>query len=177
VDGLYAELAHLTSTDGCFELGTRPYGRRLISGNLAPHAWCSAEIVALLRNMLVRERGDGVQLLGAISPAWAGGGRRLALRDAPTRFGSVTVTLRSTARGATLGWRAPEGTPLWWTVPSFARDVTVAGRPVSGPLVALPGARGTLRIGWRLRADHRSLARTRARLAAAYRRRGLSPPF
>jgi hypothetical protein len=177
VDGLYASLAHLTSTGGCFELGTRPYAKRLVTDDLAPHAWCSAEIVALLRNMLVRERGDGLQLLGAISPAWVGGGRRLALRDAPTRFGAVTVMLRSTARGATLAWRAPEGTPLWWTVPSFARDVTIAGRPVAGRLVALPGPTGSLRIAWRLRAEHRSLAHTRARLAAAYRRRGLAAPF
>ncbi|MCW2989809.1 MAG: Discoidin domain protein, partial [Solirubrobacterales bacterium] len=104
VDGLYAELAHLTSTDGCFEMGTRPYGRRLIADNLAPHAWCSAELVALLRNMLVRERADGLQLLAALSPAWLGRGRLVAVRSAPTSHGPVDVALRSTASGATLRW-------------------------------------------------------------------------
>ena len=177
VDGLYASLAHLTSTDGCFELGTRPYGKRLVTEDLAPHAWCSAELVALLRNMLVRERGEGLQLLGALSPAWVGGGRRVALTGAPTRFGKVDVALRSSTAGATLSWRAPAGTKLWWTVPAFAHDVTVDGQSVSGRLVALPAASGTARIAWTLAADERSLARTRARLAAAYRRRSLPPPF
>lgn len=177
VGGLYSELAHLTATYGCFELGTRPYGRRLIAGNLAPHAWCSAELVALVRNMLVRERGAGLQLLGALSPAWLGGGRRVAIEDAPTRQGRVSVALRSTARGARLRWSAPEGVPLWWTVPAGARDVRVDGRPADGALVGLPAASGTAAITWRLDDDDRSLARTKAALVRAYERRGLTPPY
>ena len=172
VDGLYASLAHLTATDGCFELGTRPYGRRLIADDLAPHAWCSAEIVALVRNMLVRERGGGIQLLAAPSPRWLGHGRRLALRGAPTAHGRVDVALRSTRRTATLRWHAPAGVPVSWTVPAGARGVRVGGRAVSGRLVRLPAASGRLRITWRLAADGRSLARTQRRLAAAYVRRG-----
>lgn len=177
VDGLYASLAHLTSTSGCFELGTRPYGRRLISDDLAPHAWCSAEIVALLRNMLVRERGDGLQLLAALSPRWLGGGRRVALTGAPTARGPVDVALRSTRRGATLTWSAPAGVPVFWTVPVVASNVRIGGQPVAGRLVKLTGESGTLKVRWRLRADSRSLARTKARLARAYVRHGRTPPF
>jgi hypothetical protein len=176
VDGLYASLAHLTATDGCFEYGTRPYGRRVISGDLAPHGWCAAEIVALVRNMLVRERGSGVQLLAAVSPAWLGRGRTVALSRAPTSFGAVSVSLRSTSRGATLHWHAPAGVPVWWTVPAGARGVRLGGRAVHG-VVRLPASSGSARIAWRLGHDPRSLARTRARLAAAYRRHHQVPPF
>ncbi|MEA2445585.1 MAG: hypothetical protein QOJ12_2877, partial [Thermoleophilales bacterium] len=177
VDGLYASLAHLTATEGCFELGTRPYGRRLVFDDLAPHAWCAAEIVTLLRNMLVRERGDGVQLLSALSPAWLGGGRRVSLSGAPTAAGPVDVSLRSTAGGATLTWRAPAGVPVWWTIPADARAVRIDGRPATGPLVRLPASSGSARIAWRLRPDPRSLARTERALTAAYRAHHRPPPF
>ena len=177
VDGLYASLAHLTATAGCFELGTRPYGRRLVADDLAPHAWCSAEIVALVRNMLVRERGAGLQLLGALSPAWLGSGRRVSITRAPTVQGPASVALRSTSRGATLTWSAPAGVPLWWTVPADAVGVRIGGRAVSGALVRLPSRSGRLRITWRLRRDGRSLAATRRALVAAYRRRGRTPPY
>jgi hypothetical protein len=67
--------------------------------------------------------------------------------------------------------------PLWWTLPAAARAVTIGGRAVRGALVRLPAASGTLRVRWRLRPDARSLARTKARLARAYARRGSAPPF
>jgi hypothetical protein len=177
VDGLYASLAHLTATEGCFELGTRPYGRRLVSDDLAPHAWCAAEIVMLVRNMLVRERGDGVQLLSAPSPAWLGGGRRVGFERAPTAVGPVDASLRSTATGATLTWRAGAGVPVWWTVPAGADAVRIDGHRVAGSLVRLPGSSGRIRITWRLRRDARSLARTERALAAAYRAHGRPAPF
>jgi hypothetical protein len=177
VDGLYASLAHLTATDGCFELGTRPYGRRLVSDDLAPHAWCAAEIVTLVRNMLVRERADGVQLMSALSPAWLGGGRRVAFERAPTAVGPVDASLRSTETGATLTWRAPAGVPVWWTVPADADAVRIDGHLVAGSLVRLPTASGRLRIAWRLRRDDRSLARTQRALAAAYRAHARPAPF
>lgn len=178
VDGLYASLAHLTATDGCFETGTRPWGKRLVTDDLAPHAWCAAEIVALLRNMLVRERGAGVQLLAAPSPDWLRPGRRLAVRGAPTLRGPVSLALRAVRGGAVLTWSAsvPGGTPLWWTVPADARAVRVDGRAVRGPLVALPGPSGRLTVRWRLIRDRRSLALAVSRLAGGYRRRGLRPP-
>lgn len=177
VAGLYASLAHLTATNGCFELGTRPYGRRLIADNLAPHAWCSAEIVALVRNMLVRERGRGLQLLGALSPAWLGANRRVALTAAPTRYGALDVALRSTTSGATLRWSGPEDVPLWWTVPAQASAVRIEGKAVAGRLVRLPAARGTLEIDWRLRPERRSLALTKRAIARGYIRNAQPPPY
>ncbi|MCW2991845.1 MAG: hypothetical protein JWM73_2439, partial [Solirubrobacterales bacterium] len=96
---------------------------------------------------------------------------------APTRHGPLDVALRSTRTGATLRWSGPAGVPLWWTVPASARAVRIGGRPVTGGLVRLPAARGTLRLTWRLRSDGRSLARTKQRLARAYVGHGQTPPY
>ena len=49
----------------------RPYARRSVDDNLAPHGWFAAELVALLRNMLVRERGGGIELFSAVPGALA----------------------------------------------------------------------------------------------------------
>jgi hypothetical protein len=176
IAGLYASLAHLTATDGCFELGTRPYRSRLVSEDMAPHAWCSAEYVALIRNMLVRERGNGLALLGAVSPAWLGAERRVSITAAPTAYGAVSVALTSTRTGADLTWAGPVGVRLFWTVPAAAHDARIAGREVHG-LVALPAAKGRLHVTWRLRRNTTSLAATRRALAAAYRRHGRTAPY
>jgi hypothetical protein len=174
VAGLYATLAHLTSTHGCFELGTKPFGSRRIAENLAPHGWCAAELVALVRNMLVREDGDRIALLSALSPRWLGEGRRVALTGAPTRLGPVSVELRSGARGGRLRWSAP--VPVRWPLPPGARDVRIDGAAVAGRVADLP-ASGDVTFTWRLAPRRASLARTKARLARAYERRGASPPF
>ncbi|MEA2221070.1 MAG: hypothetical protein QOJ35_3696, partial [Solirubrobacteraceae bacterium] len=141
VQGLYDSLAHTTNTSGGFETGVRPYARRSVDDNLAPHGWFAAELVALIRNMLVRERdtrspggsqgtGGGLELLSALPGRWLEPGRPTLVRNAPTRLGTIDVSLRPARGGALLTWNAaavPEGTPLWWRVPASARDVRVRG--------------------------------------------------
>lgn len=165
VAGLYAELAHTTATNGGFETGVRVYGSRAVDDNMTPHGWFAAEYVTLLRNMLVREDGNGITLMSALSPAWLGHGRTVGVTDAPTTFGKVSFTLHSTARGAHLEWSAPPGVQLRWPLPSFAQT---SGKRT----LVLPGSSGTLAVHWRLRAGPESFARTVAALRAAYRRHG-----
>ena len=178
VQGLYDSLAHTTNTSGGFETGVRPYARRSVDDNLAPHGWFAAELVALLRNMLVRESGAGIELLSAVPERWLAVGRPTVVRGAATTLGTVDVTLRPVGGGAVLTWNAavPAGTPLWWRVPAGARSVRAAGLAAGAKTLLLPGRAGVLRIAWRLPRHSSSLDGVTAALQKAYRARGLQPP-
>jgi hypothetical protein len=173
VDGLYAELAHTTATNGGFETGVRVYGSRAVDDNMTPHGWFAAEYVSLLRNMLVRERPDGIALMSALSRAWLKPGRAVSVHDAPTTYGKVSFTLRPTAHGARLRWHAdvPAGTPIRWPLPEFAKDVRADNLEKDGRAV-LPSRSGTLTVHWNLRRTSESYARGVQQLRSAYARRG-----
>jgi hypothetical protein len=174
VDGLYAELAHTTATNAGFETGVRVYGSRAVDDNMTPHGWFAAEYVSFLRNMLVRERADGIALMSALSPAWLKPGESVSVHGAPTTYGNVSFTLRSTDDGARLAWHAdvPEGTPLHWPLPDFVKDVKASGIEKDGHTVLLPARSGTMTVHWRLGSGGESYARSVDQLRAAYKRRG-----
>jgi len=179
VDGLYAELAHTTATHAGFETGVGAWSDRTTSENLAPHGWFAAELVSLVRGMLVRERAGAIQLLGAVSRAWLAPGRRVGVAGAPTALGPVSFQLLGLRGGALLRWSAqvPRGTPIRWTVPADARQVRVEGRAVNSGLVTLPSTSGAMRITWRLPVGGPSFHTAVTSLQRGYRRRGLSPPL
>jgi len=178
VQGLYDSLAHTTNTNGGFETGVRPYARRSVDDNLAPHGWFAAELVALLRNMLVREAGGGLELLSAVPSRWLVPGRPTVVRGAPTKLGPVDLSLRPVRGGAVLTWKAdvPAGTPLWWRVPAAARAVRATGLEPGAEAMLLPGRAGVLQIAWRVPRRSASFDGVRAALQQAYRERGLTPP-
>jgi hypothetical protein len=174
VDGLYAELAHTTTTGGGFETGVRVYGSRAVNDNMTPHGWFAAEYATLLRNMLVRERPDGIALMSALSPKWLVPGTAVAVHNAPTAFGRVSFTLRPLDDGARLEWHAdvPSGTPIHWPLPDWAHDVDAEGLEKDGRTIRLPGRVGTLTVHWRLSPSGESYQHAVANLKAAYRRHG-----
>ncbi|HWJ51722.1 MAG TPA: hypothetical protein VNR42_11910, partial [Solirubrobacteraceae bacterium] len=92
VAGLYAELAHTTSTDNGWEWDIPPFGRRATAVDLAPHGTFAADYVALLRNMLVAEDAGGVSLMSGASPAWIAPGQHITVTDAPTERGTISFT-------------------------------------------------------------------------------------
>ncbi|WP_263409419.1 glucosidase family protein [Terriglobus tenax] len=96
ISELYAVLLHTSSTNAGFEYSIRPWGDRDFSGNLAPHGWFAAEYRNLLRNMMVRERGNELHLLSAVSPEWIGEDKSIRVERAATYFGSVSFTLTGT---------------------------------------------------------------------------------
>jgi hypothetical protein len=148
VDGLYAELAHTTGTNAGWEAGAAPFGDRVVDDTTVPHGWWAAEYATLLRNMLVREDGNQIVLMGAVSPSWLGGGKRISVAGVPTVRGPVSFTLTSTGSGATLRWSGPAGTRFVWPVPYLARGVRAAG--LSKGVIALRGRSGTLHVRWHL---------------------------
>jgi hypothetical protein len=95
----YALLLHTSSTNAGFEFKIRPWGDRNFGDNLSPHGWFAAEYRTLLRTMLVREEGNQLHLLSVVSPAWIGKGKTIAVRQAPTYFGTVDFTLTQPQAG------------------------------------------------------------------------------
>ncbi len=128
-------LRHSSSTLGQSELfsdSTRDFGT-----NLPPHATAAAGVVDLVRNMIVEDDGDTLELaMGADAGWWHG----LRFGPAPTRFGRVTLALdRDGAR-----WRArwtPVAVPARVWVPEGARIAatrTLAARLPTARTVVVP---------------------------------------
>ncbi|MBV6810234.1 Tat pathway signal protein [Xanthomonas campestris pv. pennamericanum] len=118
-------------------------------------------IPLLLRWMLVSDDGAGEQLFlaRALPRAWLGSGAPVGITAAPTRWGTVTLTLctetaaRCISADVQLPERAPARTWLTLRTPAGTRlqRVLVDGRParVQGPhadRVALPGAAALVKV-------------------------------
>jgi hypothetical protein len=180
VAGLYAELAHTTSTDEGWEWDVAPYGYRGTSVDMSPHGTFAGDYVALLRNLLVSEAaGAGVSLLGGASPAWLAPGQHISVTDAPTEYGDISFAERSSAAGETLTWSDSlrRGTPLEWTLPWWARDARVAGRAVRASTIALHGRSGSIAVRFTGHRPAQSYALAVRALDAAYRAHGRLPPL
>jgi hypothetical protein len=60
-----------------------------------PEAWGNANLVLLVRDMLLREDGDTLRLLTGIPARWIGAGEEMGVQAAPTTFGApVSLRLR-----------------------------------------------------------------------------------
>src|SRR5207248_11708048 len=79
-----------------------PWGDRDFASNLSPHGWFAAKFRAALRNMMVREQGNDLQLLSVVSPEWVKPGGVISVKRAPTDFGQMNFELKSNTGGATL---------------------------------------------------------------------------
>ena len=95
VEDLYAELVHTSSTQAGFETDVPAWGDRDFRDNLSPHGWFAARLRICLRDMLLREQGQDLHLLSAISPAWVEPGDSVEVTKAPTDFGFVNMSLKS----------------------------------------------------------------------------------
>ena len=173
VNGFYSELAHTTSTGASFETGLLPFSDRTIDLTTVPHGWWAAEYVTLLRNMLVREDGNGIVLMSAISPSWLRAGQVVAVREVPTSFGTVAFTLAPNANGATLSWRTGlrSSTSLSWPVPAGVTAVRAPG--LNHGVIHLRGRSGSIQVSWRIaRGPKPTFEKTVAALLKQYKRLG-----
>jgi hypothetical protein len=111
VKDLYALLLHTSSTHAPQEFGTVPWGTR-DSGperfNILPAGHSSAKTIELLRNMLVRESGNDLYLLSAVSPEWLSPGKVISVNQAPTNFGPLSFTLHCSADSICMNISSPE---------------------------------------------------------------------
>ncbi|HEX4154954.1 MAG TPA: hypothetical protein VHY48_05025 [Acidobacteriaceae bacterium] len=183
VQDLYAELVHTSSTQAGFETNVVPWGDRDFHYNLAPHGWFAARLRIALRNMFIREQGDDLHLLSAISPAWIQPGREMLVDHAPTTFGMVGLSMRIlTSSRAELTLHDHFVHPpahIILHLPWFMETSKVVADGVSLPVrsdsVYLPRNVRTVQIEWRKQASAPSLnyqaavAQYKAEYAAHYK--------
>lgn len=151
VDYLYAFVNHAYPTRVWREeQPLRCDGHWQICGDM-PHNWASAELIRLVRHLLVFERGDQLELLPGLPAEWVGDGASLRVERTPTRFGAVSLSLEISEGCFMLtAVREPRGhaDPRTCTlvVPEgFGSDLLADGRPaqaVEGRMkVHLPAGR------------------------------------
>jgi hypothetical protein len=175
-------LLHSTSTHLPAEFGTIPWSTRGYSHvfNITPQCTTSANVIQLLRNMLVREQGADLVLLSAVSPEWLQPGRAIEVRDEPTAFGPVSFAAlaapdRLTLRPPRQFRQAPER--LLVRVPWFyaVERIVLDGREVSPAVghIRVPVGTGELVLFGRVRpeAPRMSYEQAVADYKVEYRRR------
>ncbi|MEJ5171487.1 MAG: PA14 domain-containing protein, partial [Fimbriimonadales bacterium] len=157
IEDLYSVLAHTSATHAGFETTIRPWADRDPGGNRPPHGWFAGRTIELLRNLFVREEGDSLHLLSAISPAWVVLGQSIGVRRCSTDFGNLDLSLECRPDGATLtiapNWRVrPKRLVLHW--PWFVKPVSAesGGRKLTirDGVTVLPADARTVRLRWRV---------------------------
>jgi hypothetical protein len=123
---LDAMLRWRTASGGAGELFNRL--TRDFGDNLPPHATAAAALLTLIRNTLVFDDGDTLELtLGARARWWRGA----RVSGAPTRWGSIELEFRRA--GDTAEWRWTP-VPVWTALhlPPATRLAAPPGAPLEG---------------------------------------------
>ncbi len=177
----YAELLHTSSTHAGFEYAIRPWGSRDFEGNLAPHGWFAADYRNLLRNMMLREDGETLHLLSAVSPEWIGSGKTIDVDRAPSTFGTTAFTLRmpsETSAELTLTntWQhTPRALVLHlpWFMQTDSATADGTALKIDGDALSLPANAREIKLRWHRRpgSSQMSYAKTVASYKQEYRRR------
>jgi len=136
---LHGILAHSSSTLGQAEIFHRDGGFGL---NMPPHGTAAATLVDLVRNMIVCDVRDTLELgLGGDAGWWAG----TKLTRAPTRFGVIDVSLARDASGTLTARYGTVRVPVRVRVPDgFQVDGVVTPARAAGRYVEGDGARGEI---------------------------------
>jgi hypothetical protein len=127
-----------------------------------PEAWGNANLVNLVRDMLLREKGQTLYLLSGIPSDWIRAGETLSVQDARTTLGVGVVSFRLTYLAT--GKMALRLTPPVGSINVMVRfpiglghsieSAEVNGQPtksISGSIVTMHGVRGPTRISIQFR--------------------------
>lgn len=166
LEDLYGILVHTSSTGAGFEFQIggvgNTWGNRDTDFNFPTHVWFASEYVGLVRNMLLREMDGDLHLFSVLSPEWMKPGSRIAVRNAPTDFGVVSLVAETKDNSMTVNldakWRSqPRSLILHipWYLAGIAATVdgapAVIGKPPCGEgqqIVVPPGAR-VVTVQWK----------------------------
>jgi hypothetical protein len=126
------------------------------SGGDMPHAWAAASYATLVREMLISERGDALELFSGVPDWWLGAEQVIALENAPTHFGVLNLRTESTVEQTDAGWSGTLTLSLSGATPPggfrwrlYRTPDAVEGPPgtmVEGDWLLVPGAGGTVRL-------------------------------
>ena len=114
----------------------RAYARSMF---MPPNTGANASFLGTLRELLVHERSNGLDLAFSTPRAWLANGQQIVVKDAPTSFGRVSFTLARTGSTIEGSLVIPPHTRLRLRLP--------AGEHVAGVSVGTLGANGTIDLG------------------------------
>ena len=148
IDYLYAFANHATPTRVWREeqsLSGSHHGQ--LFGDM-PHNWASVEFIRLVRNLLIFERGNTLELLCGLPAQWIQAGNVAVIEAMPTRYGPVSLHVALDESGHLTAmvnfdcdW-TPSPERIWLHLPDGVQMASVAidGNPVSctGTKVELP---------------------------------------
>jgi len=137
--GTYAWGEGVNPTSGGLELGDMP------------HSWAAAELISLLRELVIAEHDGWLQVNSGIPDRWLEPGKHVILRDSPTEYGPVSVSLVRASADLTV--TVAGGPPLGWQIrlPGTPAQVIVDGVPWTAPAATglqLPSGPHAIRISY-----------------------------
>ncbi|WP_027370550.1 hypothetical protein [Desulfovermiculus halophilus] len=83
------------------------------------HGWAASEWVMIMRNLFVREEGEGLFLGSGLDPEWVDSGERLECGPTLTPFGRIQGRTDQTASVRIQGTVDPEQTPIQARIPGY----------------------------------------------------------
>lgn len=117
----------------------------------AHHGWAAAEWVLIMRNLIVHEHRDVLQITRLLPSEWCRPGQRVGLAKAPTVFGTVSVRVEFGGPGEAsetltleADWRRPPREIRWYLPAKGRRVMDSDGGAVrlEGPVAVMgPGVR------------------------------------
>lgn len=128
VQDLYAVLLHTSAGHQIIGKQMPPWGDREEREMNLPDQVLGAQLIALVRNMLLREESRDLHLFPAASPAWMKPGGKITLTNASTKFGRVSITVTTQPDRLVIDfdqqWQVVPRY-VWFHVPEFAEVVSV----------------------------------------------------
>ncbi len=96
---LYSTLNHGTPLySWCEERGLEP-GTKKTSGD-RQHLWTPIAVVRVIRDMMVMEKGDGLNLALGTAREWLASGKQVGISDACTHYGKVSYKMQYDSRSS-----------------------------------------------------------------------------
>ena len=129
-----------------------------ISGGDMPHAWAAASYATLVREMIVTENEERLELFTGVPDWWFEGDRKITLTRAPTHFGALDLHTDGNVQQTDDGWtgvlrltlsgaKPPGG--FHWRMPY--EPASIDGPPgliVEDGWLTVPGSGGTVRLSF-----------------------------